>query len=594
MSISAEHTFHIPVLGIGYSIDTPVKVAKYGISSVLSIGDDDLLEKMRKYYCEKTNETYIPITKKEEDSRARRITAYLNLIQQLVNNQFEALKDSEFAPGTEITKYFELLPEYSVLKKKYNQMLSATDDLTRNSIQQWLRDNIVPGSIDVNIMTKLDKFNYTQDGEQLPVLYNDAHAAIRGFAESKVSGSVILSAGMNPRLFSYMESISAFNPDPEGRFNKKIVIKVSDFRSAIIQGKFLAKKGIWVSEYRIESGLNCGGHAFATDGYLLGPILEEFKTRKSELLDSISLIYAESLAKKNIIVDPRKLNIKLTVQGGVGLSSEQEFLLRYYNIDSVGWGSPFLLVPEVMNVDEVTLQKLADAGEEDIYLSRTSPLGVLFNNLKLSTKEEERLERTAQGKFGSPCTKNYLKFNTEFTEKPICTASIEFQKKKIKELDGKQISGDEYNQALFRIIEKECLCEGLTSPAMVVNNISNHKISTAASVCPGPNLAYFSKIASLREMVDHIYGRINLITDESRPNMFVKELGLYIDYFQNLVEESIAPLTEQTEKFLKTFRENLLNGIDYYKKIIPLIIEETEVVRDRINFDLLELEKKLV
>jgi len=64
---------------------------------------------------------------------------------------------------------------------------------------------------------------------------------------------------------------------------KKIILKVSDFRSAIIQGNFFAKKGLWVSEYRIESGLNCGGHAFATDGFLLGPILEEFKQKRNNL-----------------------------------------------------------------------------------------------------------------------------------------------------------------------------------------------------------------------------------------------------------------------------------------------------------------------
>jgi len=38
-----------------------------------------------------------------------------------------------------------------------------------------------------------------------------------------------------------------------GKYLKEIVLKVSDFRSALIQGKFLAKMGIWgVSEYRIE------------------------------------------------------------------------------------------------------------------------------------------------------------------------------------------------------------------------------------------------------------------------------------------------------------------------------------------------------
>jgi hypothetical protein len=54
----------------------------------------------------------------------------------------------------------------------------------------------------------------------------------------------------------------------------------------MIQGNFLAKKGLWISEYRIESGLNCGGHAFATEGMLLGPIMEEFKLKKNDLIQS--------------------------------------------------------------------------------------------------------------------------------------------------------------------------------------------------------------------------------------------------------------------------------------------------------------------
>jgi len=118
---------------------------------------------------------------------------------------------------------------------------------------------------------------------QLPTIYNDAHASLRGFAKSKLSSSVVFSAGMNPRLYSYLEEFEDFFPNEKGELKKKIIIKVSDFRSAMIQGNFLAKKGLWVSEYRIESGLNCGGHAFATDGLLMGPIMEEFKQKKSEL-----------------------------------------------------------------------------------------------------------------------------------------------------------------------------------------------------------------------------------------------------------------------------------------------------------------------
>ncbi len=48
MENSRVHTFHIPVLGLAFSIDTPVRVARFGITSVISIVDDMLIEHMRK------------------------------------------------------------------------------------------------------------------------------------------------------------------------------------------------------------------------------------------------------------------------------------------------------------------------------------------------------------------------------------------------------------------------------------------------------------------------------------------------------------------------------------------------------------------
>ena len=82
------HTFHIPVMGTAFSIDTPIKVARYGISSVISLVDDVLIENMRKYYCGVAGEEYVPITKEDPDYRANRITAYLNLVDQIVQKQF--------------------------------------------------------------------------------------------------------------------------------------------------------------------------------------------------------------------------------------------------------------------------------------------------------------------------------------------------------------------------------------------------------------------------------------------------------------------------------------------------------------------------
>ena len=437
MENSNEHKFHIPILGIGYSIDTPIKVARYGISSVLSIVDDTLMKKLRKHYLTKFNKPYSPITNKEKDCRAHRITAYLNMVNDMVKEQFESLKNSAFESGSDINRYFEMLPDFSNLKIKYKEMINSPDKNVASKLQQWLRENMKPGSIDVNIMTKVDKTNYNSDGTTLPVEHNDAHAALRGYAQSELESSVVFSAGMNPRLYSYMEKFKDFYPRRDGSFKKKIVIKVSDFRSALIQGKFLAKKGLWVSEYRIESGLNCGGHAFATDGYLLGPILEEFKNKKDDLFESVRQLFLKALVKKDIPVNEENLDVDITVQGGVGKSSEQEFLMRHYGVKSVGWGSPFLLVPETMNVDENTLQKLSAAGENDIYLSGVSPLGVPFNNLRDNSKDLEKMERVNRGKPGSACTKKFLKFNSELSDRPLCTASRAYLDKKIKELKNK-------------------------------------------------------------------------------------------------------------------------------------------------------------
>jgi hypothetical protein len=589
-----EHKFHIPVLGVGFSIDAPIKVAKFGISSVISLVDDTLMEKLRKHYLNLFHKEYQPITDTEPDSRAHRITAYLNMINQAVKEQFEALKNSAFEVGSEISKYFELLPDFSALKAKYNEMLNSNDVNIINKLQQWLRENIKHGSIDVNIMTKVDNANYDGKGIALPVEYNDAHAALRGFALSDLESSIVFSAGMSPRLFSYLETFKDFYPQADGSFKKKIIIKVSDFRSAIIQGKFLAKKGLWVSEYRIESGLNCGGHAFASDGLLLGPILDEFKNRKSELFNSVKEIYQNAIEKKQISCDVNNLSCDVTVQGGVGVSSEQEFLLRYYPVKSVGWGSPFLLVPEVMNIDNETLQKLSSAEEKDLYLSEVSPLGVPFNSLRGNQKDVEKIERVNNGKPGSPCPKKFLQSNKEFSEKPLCTASITFLNKKIKELKEKFGKADEYQFEFDKAADKVCLCEGLTVSALLVNNIEVHKQSKAVAVCPGPNLAYFSKISSLSEMVDHIYGRNNLVTNPDRPNMFIKELSVNIDYFIKKVEESIKPFSTQTETLLNSFRTNLLDGIYYYKKIIPDILEETEKVKQKMKDELEALEIKLL
>lgn len=375
---------------------------------------------------------------------------------------------------------------------------------------------------------------------------------------------------MNPRLFNYIDQFEDFKQQPDGSFKKKVIIKVSDFRSALIQGKYLAKKGIWVSEFRIESGLNCGGHAFATDGFLLGPILEEFKTRRKELIDSLFDLYSKSV-KENTPTDIPP--VRITVQGGIGNAQEQEFLLNYYEVDATGWGSPFLLVPEATTVDAHTLDLLEKSKEEDITLSHNSPLGVRFNYLRRTTSEIEKLQRIAFNKPGSPCTEKFLQTNTEFTDKPICTASIEYQKTKIEEIKNQDLSLAEKEKQIEAVLSKECLCIGLSNSAALNYNTFFLKNLTAVTICPGPNIAYFDKKVSLKEMVDHIYGRIDLLANKYRPDLFTKELQLYVDYFKEQVDELTESFQEKKQKYVVEFKKNLEEGIDYYKKLAPALSE---------------------
>ena len=562
--MSTKHTFHIPVMGTGFTLDTPLKVAPYGMDSVVSIVDDVLIENLRKTYCEKFEIPYQAITDKIEDFRAKRITSYLNLLQELAEEKFKQIKDSTLETSNDIKAYFNMLPEGSNLKQQFLEL--TANNSTWKEIKNWANQHLSMGSIDVNIMTKLDKVNY-KEGEKLPNEYNDAHAALRGFAQSNLESSLVLSAGMNPRLYSYMEQFDDFYPDADGYIKKKIVIKVSDYRSALIQGKFLAKKGLWVSEYRIESGLNCGGHAFATEGYLMGPILEEFKTNKELLIETVHEILLPALKSRDKTQPTNLLELKITAQGGVGTEEEHNFLLEHYEIDSVGWGSPFLLVPEATTVDDETLNKLAAATEKDLYLSNISPLGVPFNNLRGNSKDLEKGVKIESGRPGSPCPKEFLALNSEFTDKSICTASRQYQRNKIKELDKETISKEVYKNKFQKIVEKSCLCMGLGAATEQIHEMDTKRPSKGVSICPGPNMAYFSKIMSLRQITDHIYGRINVIQSNKRPNMFIKELKLYSDHLKAKIDDIQGDLNKRQEKSLVAFSENLKDGISYYKNL---------------------------
>ena len=560
--IQNQHLFHIPVMGTGHSIDTPIRVAHLGINSVVSVVDDMLCEKIRKYYCSVNNFDYQNIPKSAADGRATRITAYLDMMADIVSQKFEELKTMPLLEDTAKDRYFRLLPESNPLRKTYDKIGSLTDTEVRQNLIRELTAKMTPGSIDVNIMAKVDALRLGDDGQPLSSEFSDASAALRGFANSKLSSSLVLSAGFNPRLYSYLSEFKDFYRDKTGHIKKKIILKVSDFRSALIQGKFLAKKGLEVAEFRIESGLNCGGHAFASDGYLLPVLLNEFREKKNQLKETFQPMvqsYYELQDWEYPELSEEEFTPKITVQGGIGTNGEMRRLLEDYGMDATGWGSPFLLVPEATCVDEATTKVLANAAEKDLYLSNVSPLGVPFNNVRGTGSEKHTHELVEKGKPGSKCPKGFLSTNTEFTEEPICTASAEYQILKINSIQESDLSDDEKKNQKNRVMEKTCLCTNLGTGSMIRLGIMKPSYGRQA-ICPGPNIAWFNREYSLDEMIDHIYGRRESLVPEERPHMFAKELTMYVDYINEL-----AILTDPEDggwKKLLRMKKNLEAGME--------------------------------
>ena len=105
----------------------------------------------------------------------------------------------------------------------------------------------------------------------------------------------------------------------------------------------------------------------------------------------------------------------------------------------------------------------------------------------------------------------------------------------------------------------------------------------------------FSQILKLEEMAQHIYGETNVISRQDRPNMFIKELNLYIDYLKKEIENLPKVLDKTQEKYIKNFTNNLLEGINYYTSIFKnssdFINSKKELLIAELNFAKINLEK---
>jgi hypothetical protein len=557
-------------MGTGHSIDTPLRVARWGISSVISLVDDILVEQVHRLHAERLGIPFKGVDPKDPKARAERIRRYVDFLYEQVQTQMRELRAQSFADDSDKTRWFAMLPESSPLKAEWIRMRSlAIGSDAREQAESILSAKMEPGSIDANIMTKLDRRAVRTDGTQVEARLSDAKLALEGFALSVNPGNMVFSAGINPTLYGTMEEFPGFYRQGGEEARLGVVIKVSDFRSALTQGRFLAKKGLEVREFRIESGLNCGGHAFASDGELLGPIVDEFRRQRHRLQEDFAGMVAGYYAKKGWQVPDSVTSHEpaITVQGGLGNGAEHRRMLDDFGMEATGWGSPFLLVPEATPIDRHTRELLAESGPGDIYLSDSSPLGVPFNNLRGSSSEVELWRKFDEGRPGSACPKGFLVSNTEFSATPICTASREYQGRKIE-----QIGGTRSSEAKA-VAVKECICHQLGNGALefirqesaTLAGTERVESRMPVSICPGPNIVWFDRTYSLAEMVDHIYGRIPSLVPEHRPHAFAAELTLYLEHLDRM-RASVHPENARDQEKLQTFRVNLAASLSWYRQ----------------------------
>lgn len=568
------HRFLIPVMGTGHSIDTPLRVARWGISSVISLVDDIMIEQVHRLHCQRRGLAFEAVSPREPKARAERIRRYMDFLFDQVQAQMADLKAKPFAPDSDKTRWFELLPDSSPLKAEYKAVLKMERGEARDRAEAALTDRMEPGSIDANIMTKLDRRPVGADGALSDPRLSDAKLALEGFALSRNPGNMVFSAGINPTLYGVIEEFPDFYRQGSAEAAKGIVIKVSDFRSALTQGRFLAKKGLEVREFRIESGLNCGGHAFASEGELLGPIVDEFRRERHRLREEFGKMVKTAYQKKGLEWSDaaESHEAAVVVQGGLGTAAEQRRMIEDFGMDATGWGSPFLLVLEATPIDDKTRRMLAEAVEGDVYVADSSPLGVKFNNLRGSTADVELWKRFDEGRPGSACPKGFLVTNTEFTATPICTASREYQARKIDEVGG--IASPEAR----KIAVKECICHQLGNGATEYIRQETAKLkgepapesrNLPVSICPGPNIVWFDRYYSLQEMIDHIYGRIPSLVPARRPHCFAAELDMYLDFFEKLREDTHPENAKDVQK-LDTFRVNLAANLAWYRQWLSI------------------------
>lgn len=153
----------------------------------------------------------------------------------------------------------------------------------------------------------------------------------------------------------------------------------------------------------------------------------------------------------------------------------------------------------------------------------------------------------------------------------------------------------EYQKAYDKIVEKSCICVGLGTGTLLYHELDTRLEGEGISVCPGPNMAYIPRGMNMEEITDHIYGRKNVIERNDRPNLFIKKLSIYLDYFKNLLDDFLVDGPAKQKNRLKKMLINLRDGIGYYKKLFSKYPESLNTsiksIAEDLDSSLIKLER---
>jgi hypothetical protein len=123
---------------------------------------------------------------------------------------------------------------------------------------------------------------------------------------------------------------------------------------------------------------------------------------------------------------------------------------------------------------------------------------------------------------------------------------------KLAALQSMDLPADELEVHTRKVLAKSCICSDLGDTAYVQQDIPKPE-GLFPAVCPGPNIAYYDRVTTVAEMVDHIYGRGPLLNRADRPHMFIKELSLNMDFLENLIADLNAASASPKIPMLRNF-----------------------------------------